>query len=173
VRNDQVHVHPPKTELFDVDAGTNTDPKGFVREVDEYRVEPFGLYMARRVVAHPHIAYLQSWLLPELGIRVNDFTHHPGDERPWDHYLDIATITRDGAAWHTVDHYLDIGLRDGRGLDVVDTDELTAALLAGLVDGRTAQLAMDTAFAAVDGLAANGYDLRRWLCGRGITLTWR
>lgn len=31
-------MHPPKHEIFDLTAGTNTDPKGIVREVDEYRL---------------------------------------------------------------------------------------------------------------------------------------
>jgi predicted RNA-binding protein associated with RNAse of E/G family len=167
------HIHPPKVELFDLDARTNTDPKGFVRDVEQYRVEPFGLYMARPVVGHPRIAYLQSWLLPDLGIRANDFTHHPDDPREWDRYLDIVDVTVAGSVWTTVDHYLDVGLRSGRGLDVLDTDELAAAILAELIDADTAHRAMLTAFRTVDGLAAHGYHLDRWLAGRGITVTWQ
>ncbi|MGH3838428.1 MAG: DUF402 domain-containing protein, partial [Pseudonocardiaceae bacterium] len=64
------HIHPPKVELFDLDAMTNTDPKGVVRTVREYRVEPFGLYLARDVIDHPSICALESWLLPELGLRI-------------------------------------------------------------------------------------------------------
>ncbi|MGH3493109.1 MAG: DUF402 domain-containing protein, partial [Sciscionella sp.] len=37
-------IHPPKVELFDIEAKTNTDPKGIVRAVREYRVTPHGLY---------------------------------------------------------------------------------------------------------------------------------
>ena len=159
--------------MFDLDAGTNTDPKGLVRVVDEYRVEPFGLFMARRVVGHPRIAYLQSWLLPGLGIRVNDFRHHPGDEREWDTYVDIADSTVDGGVWRTVDHYLDLGLRSGEAVEVLDVDEFTAALLGGLIDGDTAQRAMKVTFDAVDGIAANGYDLTAWLATLGLPLTWR
>lgn len=55
-----VDLHPPKVEVFDVAARTNTDPKGHVRSVGEYRVEPFGLYVAREVVDHPSIAALES-----------------------------------------------------------------------------------------------------------------
>lgn len=167
------HIHPPKIERFDLTASTNTDPKGFVRAVQEYRVEPFGLYMAREVVDHPRLAYLESWLLPGLGIRANDFWHHPGDQREWDTYIDIVDITVAGAVWTTVDHYLDIGLRTGRGLDVLDVDELTAALLAGLIDADTAEGALLTTFRTAEGLAANGYHLSRWLTTRDITLTWQ
>ncbi|MBO0841411.1 MAG: DUF402 domain-containing protein, partial [Sciscionella sp.] len=134
-----VDVHPPKVERFDVDAMTNTDPKGFVRAVDEYRVESFGLYVARPMVGHPTMRYLESWLLPELNLRVTDFWFRAGHERDQDFYLDVATIDTDtdtdtgGAAkrhWRSVDHYLDLVLRTGRDLDVLDTDELLAALTA-------------------------------------------
>jgi predicted RNA-binding protein associated with RNAse of E/G family len=168
-----VHIHPPKTEEFDVVAGTNTDPKGLVRRVDEYRVEPFGLYMAREVVGHPRIAYLESWLLPPFGLRANDFWYHPGGERDDDLYVDIADTTVTDGVWRTVDHYLDIAVWTGRGLQVLDVDELTAALLAGLVDAETAQRAMQTAFDAVEGLARHGYQLETWLAGLGATLTWK
>ncbi len=167
------HIHPPKVEVFDVDAGTNTDPKGFVRDVEEYRVEPFGLYMAREVAGHPRIAYLESWLLPGLGIRANDFWHHPGDDREWDTYVDIADSTTDGTQWRTLDHYLDIGLRTGEAIEVLDIDEFTAALLAGHLDDGTAQRALRATFDAVDGIAANGYDLTAWLATLGIPLSWR
>jgi predicted RNA-binding protein associated with RNAse of E/G family len=173
-------IHPPKVELFDVRAGTNTDPKGFTRPVEEYRVEPFGLYMARPVPAHPTLAYLESWLLPSLGLRVTDFWMHPGHERDQDFYIDIVDVTVDAtdgsgehAVWRTVDHYLDIVVRTGRGLDVLDIDELTDALLAGLLDGVTAQRALATVFRTVDALAGHGYDLTGWLSGLGMTLRWR
>ncbi len=170
---DATRIHPPKIEIFDIDAATNTDPKGLVRRVDEYRVEPFGLYMAREVVGHPRIAYIESWLLPELGVRVTDFWHQPGEERDNDLYLDITDTVLAGRVWHTVDHYLDIALWTGRRLEVLDTDELAAALLAGLIDVDTAQRAMLTTFHAVDRLAAHGYDLDAWLRDVGIKLRWR
>jgi uncharacterized protein len=166
-------IHPPKVEVFDVPAGTNTDPKGFVRAVAEYRIEPFGLYVAREVPDHPNIVYLESWLLPSLGLRATDFWMRPGYERDQDFYLDIVDVTVDGQVWRTVDHYLDIVVRRGRGLEVIDVDELTMALMSGQIDQDTAQRAMLTAFGTVDGLAAHGYDLRGWLAGRGVTLTWQ
>jgi len=168
-----MHIHPPKIETFDVTAATNTDPKGFVRRVEEYRVEPFGLYMAREMVGHPRLAYVESWLLPPFGLRATDFWYHPGQERGNDLYLDVVDVTVAGEVWRTVDHYLDIALWTGRRLAVLDTEELTAALLAGLVTEDTARRAMLTAFTTVDGLAAHGYDLRAWLRTADITLTWR
>ncbi|HET8640986.1 MAG TPA: DUF402 domain-containing protein [Pseudonocardiaceae bacterium] len=170
-------IHPPKVEIFDIPAGTNTDPKGLARPVDEYRVEPFGLYLARPVPGHPRIAYLESWLLPSLGLRATDFWMHPGHELDQDFYLDIVDVTVDGAGpggvWRTVDHYLDVVVRRGHGLEVLDVDELATALLAGLIDGATAERALATAFRTVDGLAGHGYDLAEWLSGHGIRLHWR
>lgn len=166
-------IHPPKVEVFDIAAGTNTDPKGFVRAVAEYRVEPFGLYLAREVPDHPSIVYLESWLLPSLGLRATDFWMRPGHELDQDFYLDIVNVTVDGQVWRTVDHYVDIVVRVGRGLEVLDVNELTSALVDGQIDQVTAQRALLTAFETVDTLAAHGYDLDGWLAGRGVMLTWQ
>lgn len=167
------HVHPPKTEIFDVAAGTNTDPKGFVRQVEQYRVEPFGLYMARPLVDHPRIASVQSWLLPELGLVASHLRHHRGHEHDWDTYLDIADVTRTGGVWHTVDHYLDIVLCTGRSLELLDVDELTAALASGLIDIAAAQRAVQTAVSTAAGLAAHGHALEPWLASLGVHVSWR
>jgi predicted RNA-binding protein associated with RNAse of E/G family len=170
---DVVDVHPPKIENFDVTARTNVDPKGYVRQVDEYRVEPFGLYMAREVEGHRSLAYRESWLLPELGIQVTDWYFHPGQERDQDFYIDIGLIRPGERRWQLVDLYLDVVLRTGRGLDVLDTDELLAATAEGYIDARTAQQAIETTHRTVDQLAAHGYDVTAWLAGLGIELTWR
>jgi predicted RNA-binding protein associated with RNAse of E/G family len=161
-------VHPPKIELFDVAAMTNTDPKGIVRAVDHYRTTEFGLYMARVVDGHPTIGYFRSWLLPERGLRVSRWTAHPGQELDHDVYIDVVDI-ESGPVWRTVDLYLDILMRDRRDLRVLDTDEVLAARSAGLIDDRTAQRAFERTFAAVDGIAAAGYDVEAWL---GLPLTW-
>lgn len=165
-------THPPKVESFDLNAMTNTDPKGYVRAVDEYRIEPFGLYMARPMSDHPTVAYVESWLLPDLDLRVTDFRFHPGAERDQDFYLDIARIEPGERVWRSVDLYLDIVVRHGQGLEVLDGDELLAAVGAGLLDAPTAVRAMETSFEAVSGIASNGYDVRRWLLDRGVSATW-
>ncbi|MFB9432926.1 DUF402 domain-containing protein [Streptoalloteichus tenebrarius] len=152
---------------------TNTDPKGTVRRVDEYRVEPFGLYMARRVVDHPRMDYVESWLLPRLGLRVTDWRWLPGQERDQDYYLDIVDVTVSGARWTSVDHYLDVIVRTGRELEVLDSDEMLAAVRAGLLDPGTAQRAMETTYRTVEGLARCGYDLPTWLAEHGVVLRWR
>ncbi|MQA13133.1 MAG: DUF402 domain-containing protein [Pseudonocardiaceae bacterium] len=166
-------IHSPKVELFDLDAMTNTDPKGIIRTVDEYRVEAFGLYLVRDVVDHPRIRAIESWLLPELDLRVTDFFFHPGHERDQDFYLDVVTVEVGDPVWRTEDHYLDLVVRTGREVEVLDTDELLAAVAAGLLDRATAERALHTAFTAVDGLARHGYRLDRWLAAHGAHPVWR
>lgn len=165
-------MHPPKTYLFDVAAGVNVDSKGCPRAVDEYRETPFGLYMSRAMVDRPSAHWLRSWLLPELGLCVTDFSWNPGHVRDQDFYLDVCEIERAGDRWLLTDHYLDIVLRTGRDATVLDVDEFVAAVATGLIDQDTAAAAMDRTHRAVDGIAAHGHDLDRWLTGLGIRLTW-
>lgn len=166
-------VHSPKVETFDIPARVNIDPKGIEREVEEFRREPFGLYLARPTPGREQFHYLESWLLPELGLRVTDFWFNPGHERDQDFYLDIVDIDIDGDRWTTTDHYLDIVLAQHRGLTVLDTDELLAAAGLGLLTARQAHRALEITYNTVDGLAAHGYELNAWLVGLGAPLTWR
>jgi predicted RNA-binding protein associated with RNAse of E/G family len=167
-----VHVHPPKVEYFDVTGFTNTDPKGFVRPVDEYRVEPWGLYMARPS-DHPQFDYLQSWLLPSLGLRATIFHYLPGHVRDQNYYIDIGEFVADVDVWTSVDHYLDIVVRTGRGFDFLDADELVEARADGHLDTATADLAINRSVFAIDGLARFGYDLDAWLASLGMPTSWR
>lgn len=166
-------VHRPKVEYFDIASLTNTDPKGFVRPVEYYREESWGLYMAR-TSDHPQFYYIESWLLPDLALRTTIFHYHPEHQRDQDFYLDLGEFSRLGPdRWKSVDHYLDIVVRTGRETELLDVDELLAAHAAGLLGAAEAQAAIEHATAAIDGIAANGYSLERWLASLGITLTWR
>ena len=165
-------VHAPKIETFDLDTMTNIDPKGLVRAVREYRVEPFGLYLVRDVVDHPSIRAVESWLLPGVGLRATDWFYHPGHERDQDFYLDVVRIDVLGRRWRTEDHYLDLVVRTGRGVDVLDIDELLAAVVTGVLDRSTAEAALTTAYRAVEGLARHVYRLDRWLATRDAWPTW-
>ena len=167
------HIHPPKVEVFDVDAGTNTDPKGFVRQVDSYRTEPFGLYMARPTPGHPRLAYFRSWLLPSLGLRVGRWSWHPGCEESFDYYLDVVNISRVGNVWRTKDLYLDLLVTAGSGVRVLDIDELLTALGSGLIEADEAERALTVTHRTVDGISGSGYDLDKWLTGHGIALSWK
>lgn len=166
------HLHPIKVERFDVAAGTNTDPKGIERAVERYRVRPYGLYMGR-TADHPQFDYLESWLLPDARLRVSIFHFRPGFDRDQDRYVDVGEFWREGEVWHSRDHYLDLVVRTGRGTAVEDVDELFAAVAAGVIDTDDAERAVDTAFTAVDGIAAHGHDVDAWLAARGMPLEWR
>ena len=166
-------MHPPKTATFDVLARTNIDTKGRERPVDEYRVTPFGLYMSRPMVARPTAHWMQSWLLPGLGLCVTDWWWNPGHERDQDFYVDICEIVHAGDRWVLTDHYLDIIVQNRRGAQVVDVDEFVGAVACGVLDPAAAEAAMHRTHRAVDGLAAHGHDLDAWLATHDITLTWR
>ncbi|MGH3641261.1 MAG: DUF402 domain-containing protein [Mycobacterium sp.] len=166
-------MHAPKHETFDVAARTNTDPKGIVRDVDVYTVQPWGLYMARPTPGRAQFHYLESWLLPSLGLRATIFHFNPGHERDQDYYLDVGRITVEGQVWRTEDHYLDLVVRTGRSVDLIDVDELFTAVQHGLLTPETAERAVQTAVAAIDGLARSGYDLERWLMDHEMALTWQ
>ncbi|MDV3129671.1 DUF402 domain-containing protein [Mycobacterium sp. 21AC1] len=166
-------MHAPKHETFDLLTCTNTDPKGIVREVDVYTVEPWGLYMARPTPGRAQFHYLESWLLPSLNLRVSVFHFNPGHERDQDYYLDIGRFTAGTTAWHSEDHYLDLVVRTGAGVELCDVDELLTAVRHGLLPPETGEQAVHTAVDAIDGLARHDYDLHRWLAGNGMALAWR
>ena len=165
--------HPPKVEVFDPAARANIDPKGILREVEEFREQPFGLYLARPTPGRAQFHYLESWLVPGLGLRLTDFWFSPGHERDQDFYLDVVRVHRDGPRWVATDLYVDIVLKDKLSLKIIDTDELLEALEAGLVTAEEAEYALRTTYTAVEGLAAHGYDLAAWLATLDIALTWR
>jgi uncharacterized protein len=152
---------------------TNTDPKGIKRAVDEYTVTPWGLYMARPTPGRAQFHYLESWLLPSLGLRASIFHFNPGHERAQDFYLDVGRYTPGPEVWRSEDHYLDLVVRTGEGVDMEDVDELLTAVRHGLLTPETGEEAVRSAIDAVQGLSRNGYDLHRWLSGNGLDLTWR
>lgn len=166
-------MHPPKREVFDLDAMTNTDPKGIVRSVDEYRLEPWGLFMARPTPGRAQFHYLESWLLPTLGLRANIFHFSPGYERDQDFYLDVGDFVPGPSQWVAVDHYLDLVVRRGRETELTDVDELLEAHKAGLLSTATTELAVHRAAATISHLAGHGHDLNAWLASAGMPLTWR
>ncbi|MBI5737739.1 MAG: DUF402 domain-containing protein [Mycolicibacterium neoaurum] len=166
-------MHPPKRETFDLAARTNTDPKGIVRGVEEFAVHPWGLYMARPAPGRAQFHYLETWLLPALNLRATVFHFNPGYQLDQDFYLDIGRYTAGPDVWLAEDHYLDLVLRTGRDVALLDIDELVAAVSAGLLDPASAEQAIATAVATVDGLARHDYDLDRWLTVHDVALTWR
>ncbi|MFF3570284.1 DUF402 domain-containing protein [Nocardia jiangxiensis] len=168
-----VHLHRPKVEYFDVGELTNTDPKGFVRTVERYHVEPWGLYMAR-TADHPEFHYLESWILPAVSLRATVFHYTPAHRRDQDYYIDIGEFAEiEPGRWRSIDHYLDLVVRTGRDVRLLDVDELLAAHAAGYLGPVQAQQAIEVATTAIDGIARHGHDFGSWIEeSQGITLTW-
>lgn len=144
-----------------------------MRAVDVYTVEPWGLYMARPTPGRAQFHYLESWLLPSLGLRASVFHFNPGHERDQDFYLDIGRYTAGPTAWHSEDHYLDLVIRNRRGVELCDVDELLTAVRHGLLSPEVGEQAVRTAAGAIEGLAGCGYQLDQWMSGNGMALTWR
>lgn len=152
---------------------TNTDPKGIVRAVEEYAVRPWGLYMARPTPGRAQFHYLESWLLPSLGLRASVFHFNPGYEQDQDYYLDIGQIRATAGIWATEDHYLDLVVHRGSRTDLIDIDELFEAHKAGLISTPDAEAAVCNAMSTMTGLASFDNDLNAWLSSRGMDLFWR
>lgn len=162
-------LHAIKQETFDVPGMINVDPKGFERAVDVFREAQGTLYMARGA-NHPRFGYLESWLLPELDLRVNIFHHR--EDHPLEYYIDIAAITHTGGVWHTRDLYVDLICVPGEPCHVDDLDELTGCIEEGLISAEEATRALEATTRAVSGIARCGDDPMEWLRTRGHALNW-
>lgn len=167
-------MHPPKVEVFDVPAMTNTDNKGFVRPVEVYRETPYGLYMSR-TADHPRFRHLEVWLLPRLGLRANIFHFVEGDPQAAQRlYLDVGRFLGpdDAGCWHSVDWYLDLVDVPGTDLELIDVDEVFEAHAAGLLTTAEAVDAVAISTRALTGAAAAG-NVQDWLDAQvGEQLTW-
>lgn len=165
-------AHRPWVENFDLAGLTISDPRGFVHQVECYRVESWGLYLAR-IVDGPNRHYLESWLLPEPAIRLTITHSRPGHHRDRDYHLAIGEYGCTGPkCWRAVDHYLEIAVRHGRSAQLHGLDGLLAAHGAGLIDSEQAQRAVDRATTVLRELAAHEHDVEDWLAARGITVSW-
>ena len=136
-------------------------------------MQPWGLYLARPTPGRAQFHYLESWLLPSLGLRATVFHFNPGHERDHDYYLDVGEYTPGPAAWRSEDHYLDIEVRTGAGAELADVDELLEAVCRGLLTVEIAEQAMRRAVPPSTGWPAMAMTCNGWLTGYGIELTWR
>jgi predicted RNA-binding protein associated with RNAse of E/G family len=144
-----------------------------VRVVDVYTVQPWGLYMARPAPGRTQFHYLESWLLPSLGLRATVFHFNPGHEQDYDYYLDVGEFISGPNVWRSEDYYLDLEVRNGRGVELTDVDELLDAVRLGLLTPEIAERAVSRAVDAIDGIARHDYHLQRWLAANGMPITWR
>lgn len=166
-------VHVPKVSRHDLEAKTHVIGRGTF-PVDRYEQGDGWLYMARPFEGHPHIAYMEAYLLPSLGLQVNRWGHHPGSAYAWyDFYIDVMAFEVGEGCWTTRDFYLDVVVLEGRAAQVADTDEYLEALKAGLLTVDEASYALTHTHALLNGLAKRGYSLQGWLEVQGVKLTWR
>ncbi|WP_336086801.1 DUF402 domain-containing protein [Nocardia sp. SSK8] len=162
----------PRVEFFDLAELTATDTKGYIRPVDRYETQPWGIYLAR-TPDRARGRYEESWLLPEPSIRITIEHDRPGHHRSHDYVLDIVEITQVGPKrWKATDYLLDVAVRRGRSSSLRGAGALLAAHAAGHVGTAEADRAFEHAAAVLDGLAAQDHDVEQWLGTRGITLTW-
>lgn len=169
----EIDLHPVKVETFDVHGRINIDPKGTTRPVDEFSFRQGALYMGRPA-DHREFDYLESWLLPAHNLRISRFHFREGIKMGQDFYVDIALIDRGGSpekpVWTTRDLYIDlVGHSDGTW-DLLDLDELGAALQSGYLTESEAATALITTQNAIDHIKAHGFDA--WVDSLGVDLTW-
>ena len=142
--------------------------------MDVYTLKPWGLYMARPTPGRQQFHYLESWLLPSLGLRANIFHWNAGYERDQDYYLDVGQLDVDAQGiWRTIDHYVDLVVLTGSRAELVDVDELLDAVRHGLLTPEEGERAVHIAVEAVEGLSRHQYDLNGWLADQGMPVTWR
>jgi uncharacterized protein len=83
---------PVKTTHYDLTNMTNTVKIGCFK-VDEYEMAEQWLYMARQAINHPHIAYIKSFLIPNLGLQITRWRLHDAkkssDYNFYDYYVDV------------------------------------------------------------------------------------
>ena len=97
--------------------------------------------------------YLESWLLPSLSLRVTVFHFNPGYERDQDFYLDVGPITVDGRGVAHRGPLPGSGRPDRLGRRPDRRRRAVRGGQQGLVTPETASAAVQTAVAAIDGLA--------------------
>ncbi|WP_426718206.1 DUF402 domain-containing protein [Corynebacterium auriscanis] len=169
----EIDLHPIKTETFDIANQINIDPKGNQRHVDRYEVNNGCLYMGR-VADHPDFSYLESWLLPEHNLRVSRFHFREGFKPSQELYVDIALITQesthDSAVWTTRDLYVDLVSHNDGTWDLLDLDELGAAVESGYITAKEAATALITTQSAIDGISTQGF--AGWIESLGVVMTW-
>jgi predicted RNA-binding protein associated with RNAse of E/G family len=162
---------PVKIIHYDLAARTSTVKAGCY-PVDMYESGDAWLYMARKTVSHPYIAYMKVFLIPSLGLQINKWQFHkvdiPDEYSFYDYYIDVGKFEQAEDVWLFHDFYLDVLVVEGKGAHVLDTDEYLEALSEKLINSEDATFSLETTHSLVNGLAENGYNLEAWLKQKGI-----
>lgn len=130
------------------------------------RLERYGeiLYFERPFVNHAAIRELRAYLVPAEGWQICQYIPHQGTH--WcDWYVDICRITVSAEGWVMDDLFLDLGVHDGKGYDLLDADELADALASGEISTAEAMYALRSTQRLAEALAATGYLMQPLVAG--------
>lgn len=151
-----------KRDVIHTELGMHVTAKGTSYPFD--RLQRFGtaICMEREFRNHPTVRYLQAYLLPEQGWQVCKYTPHQGAH--WcDWYVDICRIEEQEGNYVVTDLYLDVGVHEGKGYDLLDCDELGEALGDGHITVEMARGALDSLQRLCEALAQHNYRMERLL----------
>lgn len=164
---------PVKTLRYDLANMTNTVKAGCYK-VDVYEASEQWLYMARKTVNHPYIAYIKAFLIPSLGLQINRWQLHEGDIPKeysfYDFYIDVGSIEARQHEWVLRDFYLDILVVEGKAAHVLDTDEYLQGVQEEFLSSDEAQFSLTRTHELINALAENSYSLESYLHQKGITI---
>lgn len=165
-------LRKPRVEFFDIADLTRTDSRGFVRSVDSYHAEPWGLYLVRAADTAPY-RYTETWLLPQQSIRVTMHHINAAHDRDPIYHIYIGEFGKvEPKRWRAEYHYIDIVARNGHKCELHGVEDLFAARTAGLIAEDTAEQAFQHTTGVVDGIASHQHNFERWLVSQGVTLHW-
>lgn len=160
-----------KVETHNLVAKTHTVKAGTFPVV-QYREHSHGVYVERAFVGHPTYRYWKAHILPEQHLQICQYTTHD-DVYPFEFYIDIVQVEREGHILKVKDLYLDLGIAYNRALTLMDTHELFEAVEAGLIRLDEAFLATQTLHNLINQLGRYENNLDRTLQAQGIVLDWK
>jgi uncharacterized protein len=166
-------LKPVKTLRYDLANKTNTVKAGCYK-VDVYETSSQWLYMARKTVNHPYIAYIKAFLIPSLGLQINRWqlqeSEIPREYSFYDYYIDIGSIKATQHEWVLRDFYLDVLVIEGKAAHILDTDEYLQGIQENLLKSGEAEFALSRTHELINALAKNNYHLESYLQQHGLTI---
>ncbi|WP_337868642.1 hypothetical protein [Meiothermus sp.] len=159
-----------KVETHNLVAKTHTVKVGTF-PVALYHEHSHGVYVERAFVGHPTFRYWKAHILPAQHLQICQYTTHD-DVYPFEFYIDIVQVEREGPILRVKDLYLDLGIAYNGTLTLMDTHELFEAVNAGLIRLDEAFLATQTLHDLINRLGQHDNSLDRTLRAQGIELAW-
>jgi predicted RNA-binding protein associated with RNAse of E/G family len=164
---------PVKTLRYDLANMTSTVKAGCYK-VDVYEVSEHWLYMARKTVDHPYIAYIKAFLVPSLGLQINRWQLHeddiPREYSFYDYYVDVGVIEVKQHEWVLRDFYLDVLVVEGKAAHILDTDEYIQGVQEGFLSSDEAEFALTRTHELINALAENSYHLESYLHHHNLSI---